>query len=248
MPAISAEAMVATSHPLATRAGLRALEHGGNAVDAALAAAAMLTVAEPTDNGVGGDAFALVWDEGALYGINGSGRSPADLGGRACRGRRAAVGDRARCRPALGRPGRALRPLRPRPRRRSGSRRQPRRRRLHARGSPTSGRGRHAPRGRRPRSAQRYELPELAATLRRIAAEGPDALYEGEVAAAIAAPCWLSEDDLRAHAPSGSSRCAGATAVSRYASCRRTARGSRRCSRWPCTRGSSRARTSRSRR
>src|SRR4029079_9104193 len=83
MPAISAESMVATSHPLATRAGLRALEHGGNAVDAALAAVAMLTVAEPTDNGIGGDAFALVWDEGALYGFNGSGRSPADLDGRA---------------------------------------------------------------------------------------------------------------------------------------------------------------------
>src|SRR6478735_12811003 len=79
MPAISAEGMVATSHPLASRAGLSALERGGNAVDAALAAAAMLTVAEPTDNGIGGDAFALVWNEGALYGINGSGRSPADL-------------------------------------------------------------------------------------------------------------------------------------------------------------------------
>src|SRR6188472_3366599 len=81
-PTIAAEAMVATSHPLATRAGLRALERGGNAVDGALAAAAMLTVAEPTDNGIGGDAFALVWAEGALYGFNGSGRSPADLGGR----------------------------------------------------------------------------------------------------------------------------------------------------------------------
>src|SRR3954454_3423651 len=80
MPAIAGEAMVATSHPMATRAGLRALERGGNAVDAALAAAALLTVAEPTDNGVGGDAFALVWDEGVLYGLNGSGRSPAALG------------------------------------------------------------------------------------------------------------------------------------------------------------------------
>ena len=82
MPAVATDAMVATSHPAATRAGLRALDRGGNAVDAALAAAAVLTVAEPTDNGVGGDAFALVWEGGTLHGINGSGRSPADLGGR----------------------------------------------------------------------------------------------------------------------------------------------------------------------
>src|SRR6185503_2285292 len=69
------------SHPLATRAGLRALERGGNAIDAALAAATVLTVAEPTDNGPGGDGFALVWHGGALYGLNGSGRSPAELDG-----------------------------------------------------------------------------------------------------------------------------------------------------------------------
>lgn len=73
MPAIAGDAMVATSHPLATQAGLRALRRGGNAVDAALAAAAVLTVAEPTDNGVGGDAFALVWHDGKLHGLNGSG-------------------------------------------------------------------------------------------------------------------------------------------------------------------------------
>ena len=82
MPAIATESMVATSHPRATWAGIRAIERGGNAVDAALAAAAILTVAEPTDNGIGGDAFALVWDDGVLYGLNGSGRSPADLGDR----------------------------------------------------------------------------------------------------------------------------------------------------------------------
>src|SRR5262249_53503043 len=81
MPAVAGEAMIATSHPLATRAGLGAFGRGGNAVDAALAAAAVLTVAEPTDNGIGGDAFAIVWHGGALHGLNGAGRSPATLGG-----------------------------------------------------------------------------------------------------------------------------------------------------------------------
>ena len=249
MPAISAEAMVATSHPLATRAGLSALERGGNAVDAALAAAAMLTVAEPTDNGVGGDAFALVWDKGALYGINGSGRSPADLGGRSLRGPRPAVGDGARRRPAVGRPRRALRSLQPRPRGRSGGRRGPRRHRRARRGSRTSGRRRRAHRGRRQPPASRYELPELAATLRRIATEGPDAFYEGEVAAAIAAASWLSEDDLHAHALRvGRAAAERATAASRSASCRRTARALPRCSPSRCTKVSSEDRTSRSRR
>src|ERR1700675_2556250 len=79
LPAVLGEAAVATSHPLATGAGVRALEAGGNAVDAALAAAAMLTVAEPGHNGPGGDLFALLWWDGALVGLNGSGRSPAEL-------------------------------------------------------------------------------------------------------------------------------------------------------------------------
>jgi gamma-glutamyltranspeptidase/glutathione hydrolase len=69
--------MVATSQPLAVQAGLRALEDGGNAVDAALAAAIMLTVVEPTGNGVGSDAFAIVARAGEVHGYNGSGRSPA---------------------------------------------------------------------------------------------------------------------------------------------------------------------------
>ena len=75
--AVAARGMVATSQPLATQAGLRALERGGNAVDAALAAAAVLCVVEPMSTGVGGDCFALVWRDGELTGLNASGRAPA---------------------------------------------------------------------------------------------------------------------------------------------------------------------------
>jgi gamma-glutamyltranspeptidase/glutathione hydrolase len=71
--------MVATSQPLAAQAGLDMLKRGGNAVDAAIAAAAALTVLEPTSNGIGGDAFALVWTGGKLHGLNASGPSPASL-------------------------------------------------------------------------------------------------------------------------------------------------------------------------
>ncbi len=68
--------MVATSQPLAAQAGLDVLRSGGNAVDAAVAAAACLTVVEPTSNGIGSDAFAIVWYKGRLYGLNASGPSP----------------------------------------------------------------------------------------------------------------------------------------------------------------------------
>jgi gamma-glutamyltranspeptidase/glutathione hydrolase len=68
---------VAASQPLAAQAGLRMLLAGGNAVDAAIATAAALTVVEPTMNGLGSDAFAIVWDGQRLHGLNGSGRSPA---------------------------------------------------------------------------------------------------------------------------------------------------------------------------
>ncbi len=69
---------VATSQPLATLAGMEMFWAGGNAVDAALATAIALTVVEPTSNGIGSDAFALVWD-GTLHGLNASGRSPQKL-------------------------------------------------------------------------------------------------------------------------------------------------------------------------
>ncbi len=74
-----ARQVVATSQPLAAQAGLRMLWRGGNAVDAAVAVAATLTVVEPTSNGVGADAFAIVWDGERLHGLNASGRSPLAL-------------------------------------------------------------------------------------------------------------------------------------------------------------------------
>jgi len=71
--------MVATSQPLAAQAGLDILKMGGNAVDAAIATAACLTVTEPTSNGIGGDAFAIVWMDNKLFGLNASGKSPESL-------------------------------------------------------------------------------------------------------------------------------------------------------------------------
>ena len=73
---IFARNVVATSQPLAAQAGLQMLARGGNAVDAAIATAITLTVVEPTSNGIGSDAFAIIWDGKELYGLNGSGRSP----------------------------------------------------------------------------------------------------------------------------------------------------------------------------
>src|ERR1700674_70637 len=75
MPGLAAN-VAATSQPLAAQAGVRALQKGGNAVDAILASAITLTVVEPTMNGIGSDAFALVWDGTRLHGLNASGRSP----------------------------------------------------------------------------------------------------------------------------------------------------------------------------
>ena len=201
MPAVAAEAMVATSHPLATRAGLRALEAGGNAVDAALAAAAVLPVVEPNLNGLGGDCFAIVHSGGELTGLNGSGRSPAvlDHGGVDRFGSRsvtvpgavAAWFDLAECLGRLGFDGALLHAAE-----------------LADRGVAATTRvatlwQRAEAQGRAPfpapRVGERYRLPELAATLRRIADGGPDAFYRGKIAQAIASVTWLAEDDLAAH-------------------------------------------------
>jgi len=75
---VARNGMVATSHPLASQAGLEILRQGGNAVDAAITANAMLGVVEPMSCGIGGDLFVLYWDNATqrLYGLNASGRSP----------------------------------------------------------------------------------------------------------------------------------------------------------------------------
>lgn len=198
MPAVAGDGMVATSHPLATRAGLRTLEQGGNAVDAALAAAAVLAVAEPTDNGIGGDAFALVWDDAEVVGINGSGRSPAivDVQAATASGARSvtvpgAVRAWADLAQRFGRLdlGAAVAPAAD----------------LAERGVACTPRiadkwavAERAP-WPAPRIAERFRLPELARTLRRIAEEGPEAFYSGETAEAIASATWLTVDDLAAH-------------------------------------------------
>ena len=76
MPVL-ARNVVSTSQPLAAQAGLRMLWKGGNAVDAAIAAAAALTIVEPVSNGLGSDAFAILWDGKQLTGLNSSGVAPA---------------------------------------------------------------------------------------------------------------------------------------------------------------------------
>lgn len=86
---IAPHAMVATSQPLAVQAGVDVMRRGGSAVDAAIAANAVLGVVEPMSCGLGGDLFVLGWDAGSgqLYGLNGSGRSPRQATRRAFRDR-----------------------------------------------------------------------------------------------------------------------------------------------------------------
>jgi len=73
---VFARNLVSTSHPLAAQAGLRMIANGGNAVDAAIAAAAAMTIVEPCSNGLGSDAFCILWDGSKLHGLNASGPAP----------------------------------------------------------------------------------------------------------------------------------------------------------------------------
>ncbi len=224
--------VVATSHPLAAQAGLSMLRAGGNAVDAALAMAISLTVLEPTSNGIGGDAFALIWDGSRLHGLNGSGRAPAGLTAeRAAQagngqmpflgwstvtvpGAPAAWRDlHARfgtlpfariCAPAIGyaAEGHPVAPVVAGNWARAIAAASRRRAPEYAGFMPT-----FAPAGRAPAAGERFVSPGHARTLRLIAERGADDFYTGEIAAAItdfAAQTGgvLSAADLAVHASS----------------------------------------------
>ena len=225
---IARAGVVATSQPLAAQAGLAVLCAGGNAVDAALATVAALCVVEPCSTGVGGDAFALIWqaNERRLYGLNASGPAPAGLRADWVRGLGYAE------MPAFGPipvtvPG-AVRgwqaaldrfgswPLDriltqaityaeegfPVSQRIAGSwSRSTEKMSQH----PDSRRV-WLPGGRAPRAGELFRNPEFARTLRTLAAEGPDAFYLGDIGRQIAACVQeaggvLTQDDLAAYRP-----------------------------------------------
>jgi gamma-glutamyltranspeptidase / glutathione hydrolase len=197
-PTVLRNAMVATSHPLATRAGVRAFERGGNAVDAALAAAAMLCVAEPGHTGIGGDLFAQVWWQGELHGLNASGRSPSELpelrvhafGPRSVTVPGAVLGwaNLAERYGSLGLDAALAGAIE------AAERGVAATERVAESWAATE----RAPRPA-PRVGEVYALPELAHTLRLIERDGPAGFYAGDVAEAIAGSSWLAVEDLAAH-------------------------------------------------
>jgi gamma-glutamyltranspeptidase/glutathione hydrolase len=202
-PVVARDAMVASSQPLATHAALDVLAHGGNAVDAVITAAAMLCVLEPMWTGIGGDCFAIVWDGHKAIGLDAAG--PAPMGASAAdpveiRGPRSiTVPGSVAGWEALSQHygklelGRCLE----------------RAVRLAETGFPVSPIvawhwGAHqAPQELMPvpKTGQRFPMPALAHSLRRIAAGGAAAFYQGSIASAIAQASWLTEDDLAAYRP-----------------------------------------------
>lgn len=213
---------VATSQPLAAQAGIQMLQQGGNAVDAAIATAMALTVLEPTGNGIGSDAFAIVWDGQQLHGLNASGRAPAAWNPARFAGLSAMpeVGWEAVTVPGavsawvtLAKRFARL-PL--------TQLAQPA---IHyaSRGFPVSPLIAHlwqrgydklkhqpgfaacfAPQGRTPRAGELFRNPDQAATLQKIAASGGEAFYRGELAEKIVAfarqhGAALSLADLQQH-------------------------------------------------
>jgi len=201
-PAYAARAMAATSQPLATRAALRMLEDGGNAADAALAAAAVLCVTEPMGTGLGGDAFALVWRDGEVAALDAAGPAPAtadparppELTGPRAVTVPGAVGGWAALAERFGRLGldTCLAPAID----------------VATRGFAVGARAAaewvDPPAGfaPAPRAGEVFCPPgELASSLRAVAQDGPRAFYTGDIARAITDASWLEPDDLLAYAP-----------------------------------------------
>lgn len=223
MPVL-ARRIVSTGQPLAAQAGLSMLEKGGNAVDAAIATAAALTVVEPTANGLGSDAFAIVWDGSRLHGLNASGRSPASATIDRLGGVRSVpnLGWQAVTVPgaisawvALSRKFGALpfaellapaihyaeRGYPVSPQCADGWSRAPARYRDFPAWHAT-----FAANGRTPAVGEIVSLPDHAKTLRAIASSSGESFYRGELAKAIVdessrAGGWISFDDLAAHEP-----------------------------------------------
>lgn len=217
--------MVATSNPLASQAGLRVLREGGNAADAAIAAAAMLNVTEPASTGVGGDCFALFYDAGTrqVTALNGSGRAPSalKLDDLLAQGMTeiptisahavTVPGAVAGWADLLARHGRMTLadvlqdaidyaregfPVHPVFAASWQATEAVLRSSRYA--------GDYLPDGRAPSAGQVMRLPELANTLQAIADGGPDAFYSGPVADAIVATLQemggvMAHDDLKAH-------------------------------------------------
>jgi gamma-glutamyltranspeptidase/glutathione hydrolase len=198
-PAVAANAMAATSQPLATLTALEMMRAGGSAADAAIAAAAVLCVTEPMSTGLGGDAFAIVADAGGVHGLDAAGPAPAVIDGEpierygprsvvvpgAVRGwaalneRFGRLGLDTLLAPAIACASQGV-----------------------AAGANCDAHWQQAPNmplGPAPGLGGRFAIPELAATLSVIAGEGPDAFYEGPVAGAICEASWLTEQDLASY-------------------------------------------------
>jgi gamma-glutamyltranspeptidase/glutathione hydrolase len=202
-PAVAATGMVATSQQLATRAGLRMLERGGNAADAAIAAAAVLAVTEPMSTGIGGDCFAIVWRDGKAEGLDAAGPAPAAAehlepvaevgplsvtvpggvaGWATLAERHGRLGLDACLADAIDAADRGF-----------------------AIGYQTAAlwaeTGAPPELGPQPLPGQRVRFPELAGSLRAIASDGPSAFYTGRIARAICSSSWLDEEDLASFRP-----------------------------------------------
>ena len=195
--------MVATSQPSATLAGLRMLEQGGNAVDAAIAAAAVLGVTEPMSTGLGGDVFAIVHHEGTEVGLDAAGPAPVQIqrpevavSGPNSVTVPGAVAGWAALAERFGRAGldTCLQSAIDIAQRGFAVGAHTARYWAEAEWPPPA----LTP---APSAGALVRFSDQAATLRAIAEEGPSAFYEGAVAAQIAAVSWLSESDLAGYAP-----------------------------------------------